>query len=103
MKISEIQKHAEDLCRKNGWLDRSPDQRFRYLISEIGELSNDLIKLNQPDQEIGELKRKIGHEMYDVIWNICDLANLLEIDLEKFSIEKNDLNNQRNFDKSNIL
>jgi NTP pyrophosphatase (non-canonical NTP hydrolase) len=97
MKISEIQKHAEDLCTKNGWLDRTPDQRFRYLISEIGELSNDLIKLNQPDQNLGELKRKIGHEMYDVIWNICDLANLLEIDLEKFSIEKNHLNNRRKF------
>jgi len=97
MKISEIQEHAEDLCRKNGWSDRTPDQRFRYLISEIGELSNDLIKLNQNSQNTLELKRKIGHEMYDVIWNICDLANLLELDLEKLSIEKNDLNFQRDF------
>jgi len=97
MKISEIQEHAEDLCRKNGWLDRTPDQRFRYLISEIGELSNDLIKLNQDNSNFEELRRKIGHEMYDVIWNICDLANLLEIDLEKLSIEKNDLNFKRDF------
>jgi NTP pyrophosphatase (non-canonical NTP hydrolase) len=97
MKISDIQNYAEDLCRKNGWLDRTPDQRFRYLISEIGELSNDLIKLNQSDNASEDLKRKIGHEMYDVIWNICDLANLLKIDLEKLSIEKNHLNNQREF------
>jgi len=97
MKISEIQEHAEDLCKKNGWLDRSPDQRFRYLISEIGELSNDLIKLNQPCNDIDELKRKIGHEMFDVMWNICDLANLLEIDLEKCAREKRHLNNQRDF------
>ena len=97
MKISEIQEHAEELCRKNGWLDRTPDQRFRYLISEVGELSNDLIKLNQPGQELGELKRKIGHEMFDVMWNICDLANLLDIDLEKCAHEKRDLNNKRNF------
>ena len=99
MRISEIQKHAEDLCRKNGWLDRTPDQRFRYLISEIGELSNDLIKLNQPNQEVEELKQKIGHEMFDVMWNICDLANLLEIDLEKCANEKRDLNNQRDFSR----
>jgi NTP pyrophosphatase (non-canonical NTP hydrolase) len=99
MNISEIQKQAEDLCRKKGWLDRTPDQRFRYLISEIGELSNDLIKLYQQDQDIEELKRKIGHEMFDVIWNICDLANLLEIDLEKCAEEKRDLNNQRGFRK----
>jgi len=97
MKISEIQEHAEDLCRKNGWLDRTPDQRFRYLISEVGELSNDLIKLNQSNQELEKLKQKIGHEMFDVIWNICDLANLLEIDLEKCASEKRDLNNKRDF------
>ena len=40
---------------------------------------------------------QIGHEMFDVIWNICDLANLLEIDLEESSREKRDLNNQRVF------
>jgi len=97
VKISEIQKHAEDLCKKNDWLDRTPDQRFRYLISEIGELSNDLIKLHQKPESLGLLKRKIGHEMFDVIWNICDLANLLDIDLEKFSVEKKELNNQRKF------
>jgi NTP pyrophosphatase (non-canonical NTP hydrolase) len=102
MNILDIQKHAEDLCKKNGWSDRSIDQRFRFLISEIGELSNELIKLNNPDQNIAELKRKIGHEMFDVLWNICDLANLLEIDLDKCAREKVDLNNQRDFrqDKS---
>ena len=97
MNIKEIQEHAEDLCRKNGWLDRTPDQRFRYLISEIGELSNDLIRLYQTDKEIEKLKTKIGHEMFDVIWNICDLANLLDIDLEKCAHEKRELNNQRDF------
>ena len=97
MKISEIQKHAADLCAKNDWNDRSVDQRFRYLISEIGELSNELIKLNQQDQDLDELKKTIGHEMFDVIWNICDLANLLDIDLEKYSKDKRDLNNQRDF------
>lgn len=98
MRISEIQKHAEDLCKKNKWPERNIDQRFRFLISEIGELSNELIRLNQQGQDIEDLKRKIGHEMFDVIWNICDLANLLNIDLEESSKEKRDLNNKRNFD-----
>jgi len=101
MKLSDIQKHAEELCKKNNWVDRSIDQRFRFLISELGELSNELIKLDQSDQNLIELKRKLGHEMFDVIWNICDLANLLEIDLEKFSNEKIDLNNLRNFREDN--
>ncbi len=97
MRISEIQKHAEELCKKNNWSERSVDQRFRYLISEIGELSNELIRLNQKNQNMDALRRKIGHEMFDVIWNICDLANLLNIDLEKSSKEKRDLNNKRDF------
>ena len=101
MNLHDIQKHAEALCKKNGWIDRSIDQRFRFLISELGELSNELIKLDQSDQNLVELKKKIGHEMFDVIWNICDLANLLEIDLEKFSNEKTDLNLRRIFEEDN--
>ncbi len=97
MNIRDIQQHAEALCKKNGWDDRSVDQRFRYLMSEIGELSNELIKLNQPGGDKAGLKKQIGHEMFDVIWNICDLANLLEIDLDKNAEEKRDLNNQRIF------
>ena len=97
MKISEIQKHADELCRKNGWSDRSIDLRFHYLISEVGELSNELIKLNHVGENPEELKRRIGHEMFDVIWNICDLANLLDMDLEKFSRDKVDQNNKRKF------
>ena len=97
MNISEIQQHANDLCTKNGWTDRTIDQRMLYLLTEIGELSSELIKLKQNDSDLSRLKRKIGHEMFDVIWNICDLANLLEIDLEKYASDKRDLNNKRNF------
>jgi NTP pyrophosphatase (non-canonical NTP hydrolase) len=102
MKISEIQKHAAELCERNNWSDRSIDQRFRFLISEIGELSNELIKLNQSNKIQNETKRKIGHEMFDVIWNICDLANLLEMDLEKYSKEKVGLNNERDFSEDEV-
>ena len=97
MKLSEIQQHANDLCTKNGWNDRTIDQRMLYLLTEIGELSSELIKLKQNESELTILKRKIGHEMFDVIWNICDLANLLDIDLEKYASDKRDLNIKRVF------
>jgi NTP pyrophosphatase (non-canonical NTP hydrolase) len=95
MKISEIQDHAEDLCNRNEWNEKDVNQRFKYLMTEIGELSNELIKLNWKDQNKDDLKRKIGHEIFDVFWNLCDLANLLDIDLEKCSREKMELNNKR--------
>ena len=97
MNISEIQQHASDLCAKNNWNHRSTDQRMLYLLTEIGELSSELIKLKQNESDLPGLKREIGHEMFDVIWNICDLANLLDIDLEKYANDKRDLNNKRKF------
>ncbi|HDR3403502.1 TPA: pyrophosphatase, partial [Bacillus anthracis] len=39
--------------------------------------------------------REIGLEMFDVIWNVCDLANKLEIDLEKAFEEKMRINKKR--------
>lgn len=38
------------------------------------------------------MKREIGLEMFDVIWNVCDLVNKLNIDLEKVFKEKMKIN-----------
>ena len=95
MTISEIQDHVKELCKRNDWNEKDVDQRFKYLMTEIGELSDELIKLKWKDQNKDILKRKIGHEIFDVIWNLCDLANLLEIDMEKCGREKMELNNKR--------
>lgn len=45
--------------------------------------------------KIQNSKREIGLEMFDVIWNVCDLANKLEIDLEKAFEEKMMINKKR--------
>jgi NTP pyrophosphatase (non-canonical NTP hydrolase) len=34
-------------------------------------------------------------EMYDVVWNLCDLANMFDIDLEESFARKVELNNSR--------
>ncbi|HDR7975696.1 TPA: pyrophosphatase, partial [Bacillus cereus] len=44
---------------------------------------------------IQDAKREISLEMFDVIWNICDLANKLNIDLEKAFKEKMKINKKR--------
>lgn len=97
MHIGEIQRNAVELCDQQEWQDRTPDQRFRYLISEVGELSSELLQLewNPTDDEIAAIKRNIGHEIYDIVWNLCDLANLIEIDLEAAFAEKQAMNADR--------
>jgi NTP pyrophosphatase (non-canonical NTP hydrolase) len=100
MQIQEIQDNARSLCEQQGWSDRNPSQRFRYLISEMGELSKELTRLewNPSATDLAAIKRNIGHEMYDIVWNLCDLANQLEIDLEAAFAEKQAINAERRWD-----
>ena len=97
MRIRTIQDNARALCVQQGWTDHNPSQRFRYLISEVGELSKELTRLewNPEKHDIAEIKRDIGHEIYDIVWNLCDLANQLEIDLETAFAEKQAINQTR--------
>lgn len=48
----------------------------------------------KPDAD--EVKERVGMEMCDVFWNMCDLANLLGLDLEQCFTQKMDVNKQRN-------
>lgn len=100
MTIQEIQDNAQALCQKQGWTDHNPSQRFRYLISEVGELSQELTRLewNPAKTDTDDIKRNIGHEIYDIVWNLCDLANQLEIDLETAFAEKQAINAERRWD-----
>ena len=102
MTIRELQAHADALCQQQGWTDHNPSQRFRYLISEGGELSKELTRLewNPNGTAIDEIKRNIGHEIYDIVWNLCELANQLEIDLETAFAEKQAINAARRWDSS---
>ena len=88
MTIRDIQNDAQALCDKHAFPDRSPAQRFRYLITEVGELSRELVRLEHPNDDHAKAKHNIGLEIYDIVWNLCDLANQLEIDLEPAFIEK---------------
>lgn len=97
MKISDIQKQAEQLRKIQGWHDQTTDNRFRYLITEVGELSQDLIRLKQSPEQSEEIKTDLAKEIYDIVWNLCDLANLLEIDLEPHFEEKHQTNLSRDW------
>lgn len=61
-----------------------------YLMAELGELTEAVLRRNDDN-----IKREIDLEMFDVIWNVCDLANKLEIDLEEAFQEKMEINRDR--------
>lgn len=105
--LSDIQARAVSLQRSHNWPDKVPEIRLAYLISEVGELARDLISLTSLEtncqredsqaittaDEIETLKCHFADEIYDVIWNACDLARITGVDLEA-AIARVDQRNQ---------
>ncbi|EEL50036.1 MazG nucleotide pyrophosphohydrolase domain-containing protein [Bacillus cereus] len=91
MKLSEFQQYVSNFSKEKGFADTTLEKRTMYVMAELGELTEAIIKRNDNK----DAKREIGLEMFDVIWNVCDLANKLEIDLEEAFQEKIEINRGR--------
>tara|TARA_Y100001956_G_scaffold82100_1_gene101751 strand:- start:6745 stop:7029 length:285 start_codon:yes stop_codon:yes gene_type:complete len=91
MKLTELQNHIKQF-------DYAPDQSEHYflkLIEEVGELSEAIRsgKSGQPSFE--ELKGSVAEELYDVLYYVCALANIHDVDLEKTHTMKEVLNKEK--------
>lgn len=89
--LQDVINHVRALHERQGWPKRSPEQRALYLVSEIGELASALIEFARAEQDNETLEGKreaVGDEMSDIIWNVCDLAEILSIDLESAILTK---------------
>jgi NTP pyrophosphatase (non-canonical NTP hydrolase) len=91
MNIVEFQRYVSNFSKEKGFQDTTIEERTIYTMAELGELAEVILKRDT----IQDAKREIGLEMFDVIWNVCDLANKLEIDLEKAFEEKMRINKKR--------
>ncbi|WHT93136.1 MazG nucleotide pyrophosphohydrolase domain-containing protein [Bacillus cereus] len=91
MNIVEFQRYILHFSKEKGFQDTTIEERAMYTMTELGELAEVILKRDK----IQDSKREIGLEMFDVIWNVCDLANKLEIDLEKAFEEKMRINKKR--------
>ncbi|MBO1628336.1 MazG nucleotide pyrophosphohydrolase domain-containing protein [Bacillus arachidis] len=91
MKLSEFQQYVANFSEEKGFQNTTIEMRTMYLMAELGELAEAIVKRNEDKNT----NREIGLEMFDVIWNVCDLANKLEIDLEEAFQEKMKINRDR--------
>ncbi|MBO1581508.1 MazG nucleotide pyrophosphohydrolase domain-containing protein [Bacillus sp. XF8] len=91
MNLSEFQQYVSNFSKEKGFADTTIEKRTMYLMAELGELTEAIVKRNDDKNA----KKEIGLEMFDVIWNVCDLANKLEIDLGKAFQEKMEINRDR--------
>ncbi|MCC2686866.1 MAG: pyrophosphatase [Paenibacillaceae bacterium] len=97
MNLSELQQDVKQICERKGWDKSTIEQRTLFLVTEIGEVAREVLELSyHPGADTAEqVKERLGLEMYDVIWNLCELANKLGIDLEQAAQQKIRINKDR--------
>lgn len=96
MNTKEFQQYVSEYSKIKGFDKSSMEQRMLYLMTEVGELAKEVLSVSfHPDMEA---KENLGHEMYDVVWNVFDLANKLNIDLEKAFRTKMEINDKRTWE-----
>src|SRR5690348_12941087 len=101
MTIRELQDQVRELKAIQGWDNTTLRERLRFLRGEIDELSTEVLLLADLDApgDRATVQTRLGHEIYDVLWNLCDLADLAGIDLEAALAEKHAINRQRRWDR----
>src|SRR4051812_2320830 len=93
--IKELQEHVKELSQ--ALPEITAEQRTLFLLTEVGEVAREVLRLSRSaDQaKLDAIKADLGMEMYDVIWNICDLANMFGIDLQASFAAKIEINTTR--------
>jgi NTP pyrophosphatase (non-canonical NTP hydrolase) len=85
---------VERLVARHGW-ESTPRRRTAMLLREAIELADEVLKLPAQGEGVDESLQRVGHEMYDVLWNLCDLARLTGIDLVQAAADKRLINEHR--------
>ncbi|SFI70564.1 MULTISPECIES: MazG-like family protein [unclassified Bacillus (in: firmicutes)] len=100
MKISALQRDVREFSKSKGFENATIEERTLFLVTEIGEVAQEVLKISsKPDSEnSNELKEQLSFEIYDVVWNLFDLANKLDIDLEYAFRKKSEINKYRHWD-----
>ncbi len=103
MTISELRDQVRRLKKAKGF-DITLEQRLAYLTAEVGEVAAETLKLSRDgNRDVGRMgvrereavMEALGMEIYDVIWNLLDLAEMAGVDLEEAFDKKAYLNEGR--------
>lgn len=90
--LRDIQGEALRLRAENDWPELTPELRFLYLVEEVGEVAR---ALQARSGALDRVSDAVGEEFYDVVWNVCDLANIIGVDLEASASRKAAINRAR--------
>jgi NTP pyrophosphatase (non-canonical NTP hydrolase) len=84
--MKEVQDKIKKFCSDNG-LDSPVEHRILDLVSEVGELSKDVLKMSNYGREEFKLNSEVELELGDVLYSLITVANSLNVSLEE-ALEK---------------
>jgi NTP pyrophosphatase (non-canonical NTP hydrolase) len=85
---------VETLVSRHGW-QTTPQRRMAFLLGETVELAEEVLQLPADGSCDPVLRQRLGREIYDVLWNACDLARLAGVDLLEAAADKRQVNENR--------
>jgi NTP pyrophosphatase (non-canonical NTP hydrolase) len=97
--LQQVMSDVEELTARHDW-DTDPRSRMAFLLSETLELAAEVLQLPATGPHDPLLLQRIGREIYDILWNACDLARLTGIDVMQAAADKRDVNASRRWSDS---
>ena len=79
--MNKVQRKVQLFCKKNN-LSNSIEHRVLDIISEIGELSKEILKASNYGKSSYVSNEKIKLELGDVLFSLITLANSLDVNLD---------------------
>lgn len=92
--LADWQTYVQQKITERGFADETTQQKFILLVEEVGELAKALRPLEGIKTSDDSSKLEVKHEMADVFWLLCCLANGLDIDLDE-AIRSKDAKNEK--------
>lgn len=80
--MKEIQEKIKKFCKENS-LESPPEHRILDLMSELGEVAKEVLKMTDYGRKPAEFKEEIKSELGDTLYSLITLANYFNVDLEE--------------------
>ncbi|MCK4997256.1 MazG-like family protein [Candidatus Pacearchaeota archaeon] len=79
--MKEIQEKIKNFCKDND-MESPIEHRVLDLMSELGEVSKEVLKMSNYGREPAKYREELKSELGDVLYSLITVANTFDVDLE---------------------
>ena len=80
--LKQIQEKVKKFCKENK-LESSVEHRVLDLMSEVGELAKEVLKMTDYGRKDFQFRKEAKAEIGDVLFSLITVANSLDVGLEE--------------------